>query len=159
MDNPGPILGKKRNSMGKPYKPAWLRTHSRGYLPQPSTHPVRLLLISLYPKPCTFPLLQAEQFLSALINWGSQYPQCEYQAIKSLKPSKAPGPDGFSGLYYKTFFAPLAPHLANYFYAFKHGSMPFPEALQAHISIAPKMPEDTSKPQAFWPISFSNDDL
>lgn len=80
-------------------------------------------------------------------------------AIKSLKPSSAPGPDGFSGLYYKKFSELLVPYLTSYLNALKQGSLPSSDTLRTHISMIPKTAENTPEPQAFRPISLLNEDL
>lgn len=137
---------------------------------QPSTNSDFKFLSSLYAKTGPFPPDQAELFFCVLniptfpdgarnaLNASTSEAKV-LQAIEPLKPSKAAGPDGFLGLYYKTFSALLVPHLANYFNTLKQGSMPSPDALRAHISMIPKTPEDTSEPQAFRPISLLNNEL
>lgn len=44
------------------------------------------------------------------------------QAIKSLNPSKAPGPDGFTGQYYRKYQEILTPHLCTFFNAIRRGT-------------------------------------
>lgn len=60
------------------------------------------------------------------------------QAIKGIRLSKAPDPDGFTGLYYRKFSSLLLPHLTTYFNCMKQGVLPSPDLLQAHISMIPK---------------------
>lgn len=92
---------------------------------------------SLYTNPGSFSLQQVLPGTESSITpkWSKRSSQ---RAIKSLKPSKASGPDRFSGLCYKTFSTLLAPHFANYFKALKHGSLPSIDALRAHISMVPQ---------------------
>lgn len=81
------------------------------------------------------------------------------QVIKSLKSSTAPGPEGFSGLYYKKFSPLLVPYLANYFNALKQGSFPSADALRVHITMLPKWADEAFEPKAFGPISLLNENL
>ena len=81
------------------------------------------------------------------------------QIIKSLKTSTAPGPDGYSSLYYKKFAPLLAPHLKNLFNHILEGNT-FPrEMLLANLSLIPKPNKDHSLPQNYRPISVLNNDL
>lgn len=111
-----------------------------------------------YAKPDPFPLDQAEAFfhdldlpvLSEMVHdsMNASITEAEVlQAINSLRPSSAPGPDGFSGLYYKKFAGPLVPQL------------PSSDALMAHITMLPKLSEDTPEPQAFQFIALLNEDM
>ncbi|CAI9535748.1 unnamed protein product, partial [Staurois parvus] len=127
-------------------------------------------LSRLYAKPDPFPVAQAEAFFQDLrlpglseaaqvaLNDGVTVPEV-LQAIKSLRSTAAPRPDGFSGLYYKKFSAILAPFLAEYFNALQQGSSPSPDALRTHIAMIPKTTDDVQEPQAFRPISLLNEDL
>lgn len=156
----------KLNSIGKPYRPVQLQTQAR-YLTSNTEHILSAFsefLSSLFTKPGPFSLQQSEQLfqkrnlpslpggackaLNANISEAK-----DLQAFKPLKPSKAPGPNGFSGLYYMSFSALLSPHLANYFNALKHSSLPSPDALRDHTSMVLKKPDDSCEPQAFQPIS------
>lgn len=80
-------------------------------------------------------------------------------AIKSLKLSKAPGPDGFLGHYSKKFATLLTPHLAAYFNLLKQDSQPSSESLKAHITKISKTSHEATDPQTFRPISLLNMDL
>ncbi|XP_063819111.1 uncharacterized protein LOC135057144 [Pseudophryne corroboree] len=62
--------------------------------------------------------------------------------VKSLKLSKAPGPDGFTAAYYKTFLPQLTPHLSALFNAVLQGASFSKTALEAKIIVIPK--EETS---------------
>lgn len=58
--------------------------------------------------------------------------------IKSLKPSKTPGPDGYSAPYYKKFQTTLIPHLKSLFDHIFKGNV-FPDnMLMANMSLIPK---------------------
>lgn len=117
-----------------------------------------------YAKPDPFPLDQAEAFfhdldlpvLSEMVHdsMNASITEAEVlQAINSLRPSSAPGPDGFSGLYYKKFAGPLAPYLAN---ALKQESLTSSDILRAHITMLPKTSEDT---KSFHPIFLLNENM
>uniref|UniRef100_A0A8C5MEC2 Reverse transcriptase domain-containing protein n=1 Tax=Leptobrachium leishanense TaxID=445787 RepID=A0A8C5MEC2_9ANUR len=81
------------------------------------------------------------------------------EAIVSLKPNKAPGPDGYTARYYKTFLPILGPHLVTLFNAVKGGS-PFPsDSLLASLVVLPKPGKDLSNPSGYRPISLLNLDV
>ncbi|CAH2321007.1 Hypothetical predicted protein [Pelobates cultripes] len=61
-------------------------------------------------------------------------------AIKTLKPNKSPGPDGFTGLYYKTYASTLIPHLCNLYNAILAGDQLPPDMLQANTLKPPTPP-------------------
>lgn len=70
-------------------------------------------------------------------------------AIGSMKVGKAPGPDGYTAQYYKTFLPILGPHMVTFFNAL--GSYTnFPrDTLRAHISLIHKE-GGTSGSSAAW---------
>lgn len=80
-------------------------------------------------------------------------------AINSSPNGKSPGPDGFSGSYYKKFKDILAPHLADYFNKISP-EVPFrTESLSAYITVIPKEGKDSSQCMNYRPISLLNNDL
>lgn len=81
------------------------------------------------------------------------------KALKSLKPGKAPGPDGFTLLYYKTFIEKLAPKFLAAFNSIRDGQMMPAETLMAHITVVPKEGKDPSQCSSYRPISLLNVDL
>lgn len=81
------------------------------------------------------------------------------QTIDSLPNNKSPGPDGFTGDYFKTFRNILAPNLTE-IYNHAASSSFFPsEMLQAMIVALPKPGKEPHTPQNFHPISLLNNDL
>ncbi|XP_040197503.1 chromosome-associated kinesin KIF4-like [Rana temporaria] len=79
--------------------------------------------------------------------------------IKDLKTDSAPGPDGFSNLYYKTFSEILAPYLVRFFNSLRRDSLADPSANLAFISVIPKPGKDPSEVSNYRPISLINNDL
>lgn len=51
-----------------------------------------------------------------------------------IRLSKAPGLDGFTGLYYHKFSQLLALHLAAYYNSMREGGLPSSDSLKAHIT-------------------------
>lgn len=79
--------------------------------------------------------------------------------IKNLKSHSAPGPDGFSTPYYKSFSTLLAPYMARFFNALRKGD-PLDTSLNtAYITVLPKPDKDTSSVSNYRPISLINNDL
>lgn len=56
-------------------------------------------------------------------------------AIKTIHPSKAPGPDGFSGHYNRKYQDILVPHLCSYFNDLRRGNK-----IPSHENVIPKPP-------------------
>uniref|UniRef100_A0A8C5QNH5 Reverse transcriptase domain-containing protein n=1 Tax=Leptobrachium leishanense TaxID=445787 RepID=A0A8C5QNH5_9ANUR len=81
------------------------------------------------------------------------------EAIVSLKPNKAPGPDGYTARYYKTFFPILGPHLVTLFNAVKAGNPFPPDSLLASLVVLPKPGKNLSDPSGYRPISLLNLDV
>lgn len=81
------------------------------------------------------------------------------QAIKNLNPSKAPGPDGFSGLYYRKFQAILTPHLCTFFNAIRQGTALPAQENKAFIHVLPKPGKDHGCCENYCPILLINTDL
>ncbi|XP_075422765.1 uncharacterized protein LOC142463838 [Ascaphus truei] len=97
--------------------------------------PVSLETITRYLEQCSLPTLTPEE----LETLNEKISQEELnQAISSLKPSKAPGPDGFTNSYYKMFRSTLSPHLLSMFNSFLQGE-PIPATItEANLAIIHK---------------------
>lgn len=80
-------------------------------------------------------------------------------AIAELKSGKAPGLDGYSPLYYKTFGHLLTPHFLLAYNAAGEGTTPPRDTLRAHIAVIPKEGKDPLLCQNYRPISLLNMDL
>lgn len=80
-------------------------------------------------------------------------------AIKTLNLTKAPGPDGFSGHYYKKYKDLLSPHLCTYFNSISKG-IPIPKfENNAFIHVIPKPGKDQGDCLNYRPIYLINLDL
>lgn len=81
------------------------------------------------------------------------------RAISNLKTQKAPGPDGYSGEFFKLLRNDISPTLTQLFNSFLQGA-PIPRFLNlAHIKVLPKAGKDLSLPASYRPISLINVDL
>uniref|UniRef100_A0A8C5QA48 Reverse transcriptase domain-containing protein n=1 Tax=Leptobrachium leishanense TaxID=445787 RepID=A0A8C5QA48_9ANUR len=80
------------------------------------------------------------------------------KAVKALPKNKAPGPDGFSNLYYQTFADILIPTLTKLFNHIKSTGVIPPEMLQATIVTLPKPGKPPTSCANFRPISLLNVD-
>lgn len=90
----------------------------------------------------------------------SDFTDCEIkEAIKSLNPSKAPVPDGFSGNYYRKYSDLLVPHLCSFFNNLKKGSPLPPHENAAFIHVIPKLGKDLSNCENVHQISLIDVDL
>ena len=74
-------------------------------------------------------------------------------AIKSLKPNKVPGPDGYTAQFYKTFASKLAPHLAALFNACTQAGEVSRSMGEALITVLPKPGKDPLFCSSYRPIS------
>lgn len=77
-------------------------------------------------------------------------------ALKSMTNGKAPGPDGLTVAYYRSFTEILIPRLTRYANAISAGGNFRPETLHAHITIIPKPGKDPSICGSYRPISLLN---
>uniref|UniRef100_A0A803K7H0 Reverse transcriptase domain-containing protein n=1 Tax=Xenopus tropicalis TaxID=8364 RepID=A0A803K7H0_XENTR len=80
-------------------------------------------------------------------------------AIKTLKSSSSPGPDGLPASYYKKFKEFLTPHLTTLFNDMMQGHSLPTDMLQANLSLLPKPNKDTTNIQNYRPISVLNVDI
>ncbi|KAM5193876.1 vomeronasal type-2 receptor 26-like [Mantella aurantiaca] len=79
-------------------------------------------------------------------------------AVASLKLGKAPGPDGFTGAYYKKYLHILSPYFLKAF-NLREGEITFPkDALRVHITLIHKEGKDPLLCQNYRPISLINID-
>ena len=79
--------------------------------------------------------------------------------LKQLKPGKAPGPDGFNLLYYKTYVEELMPRFLDAFNSIREGQEMPEETLMAHIAVIKKEGKDPAQCANYRPISLLNVDL
>lgn len=81
------------------------------------------------------------------------------RAISTLKPHKAPGPDGYTVVYYKAFTSTLGPRFIKAFNSLLE-DRPLPiDTLRAHIVVIPKEGKDHAQCKNYRPISLLNVDL
>lgn len=79
--------------------------------------------------------------------------------LKDLPLGKAPGPDGLTYLYYKTFAPQLAPHILTLFNSFLEG-LPIPQTMSySYITLILKPGKDLSECSSYRPIALLNSDM
>lgn len=76
--------------------------------------------------------------------------------LKAMANGKAPGPDGFTVAYYRSFADILLPQLTRYANTIPTGGTLRPETLHAHITVLPKPGKDPSNCGSYRPISLLN---
>lgn len=79
--------------------------------------------------------------------------------ISALKSGSAPGPDGLSNPYYKTFTDTLVPHLTKFLNAKMQGDPLDPQINTAFIAVIPKPDKNPEEVGNYRPISLINSDL
>lgn len=79
-------------------------------------------------------------------------------ALKAMANGKAPGPDGLTVAYYRSFADVLLPRLTCYANTISTGGALRPETLHAHIIVLPKPGKDPSNCGSYRPISLLNID-
>lgn len=135
------MFARKLNSTIQPPHPYKLRNH-RG---DTVTHPSEILKIfsnfyqDLLASPSSLPGLASKSWLENM-----SLPSLSEEKIKlrtiiaSLKPSKAPGSDGFSSTYYKKCSNQLVPHLKSLYNHILKGHTFPDDMLMANMSLIPK---------------------
>ena len=78
--------------------------------------------------------------------------------IKNLPTHKSPGPDGFTGEFYKAFKEELTPTLHRLFQKIQNDGRLPNSSYEASIILIPKTDKDTAKKENFRPISLMNID-
>lgn len=81
------------------------------------------------------------------------------RALKLLKLCKAPGSDGYTLLYYKSFAEKLAPRFIAAYNSLREEQKIPTETLLTHITVIPKEGKDPSQCCSYRPLSLLNVDL
>ncbi|KAK3017177.1 hypothetical protein RJ639_007120 [Escallonia herrerae] len=77
------------------------------------------------------------------------------QALSHLGSHKVPGPDGMTGLFYKTYWKTIKKDVINRVLTFFNSGYLLQEQNHAHIALIPKLESPTSVSH-YWPISLCN---
>jgi len=78
-----------------------------------------------------------------------------FEALKSMHPNKAPGPDDFMALFFQQFWDVVGPDVCSMVLSVLHGA-PMPTPLNhTNVVLIPKTPHPTNLPN-FCPISLCN---
>lgn len=171
-DKPNRLLARKLNP--RPYNPALpklrLQTGQITQNPQLILQEFYTFYSKLYDSPKDFNINKAEEFLRDISlptlssdhieRMEAEFTMSEVaMAIKSLNPSKSPGPDGFSGHYYRKYAEILSPHLCAFYNSLRKG-LPIPlHENKAFIHVIPKPNKDHGDCANYRPISLINVDL
>lgn len=79
--------------------------------------------------------------------------------LSSLKHNKSPGPDGYTAYFYKTFQGLLTPFMTKTFNTVSTDSPFLSQALEAHITVLPKLSKNPTLCGSYSPISLTNIDI
>uniref|UniRef100_A0A8C5MF05 Reverse transcriptase domain-containing protein n=1 Tax=Leptobrachium leishanense TaxID=445787 RepID=A0A8C5MF05_9ANUR len=111
--------------------------------------------IDLYLQAASLPSLSPSQATGSLAAFTEEE---VLKAINALPKNKAPGPDGFTNLYYQVFAPSLVPTLTLFFNDIKNTGIIPPEMLQATVVTLPKPGKPPTHCANFLPISLLNVD-
>ncbi|KAM8977058.1 2-(3-amino-3-carboxypropyl)histidine synthase subunit 1 [Pelodytes ibericus] len=81
------------------------------------------------------------------------------EALKSTQNGKAPGPDGLTSIYYKTFKETLLPPMLKAFNSLANGAILPTQTQEAHITLIHKPGKDPEHCGSYRPISLLNVDV
>ena len=77
------------------------------------------------------------------------------QALKTMGPTKSPGPDGFNALFFQRFWAIVGPDVTSLVLSILNGVSPPPQLNHTHIVLIPKVSMPT-RISEYRPISLCN---
>ena len=78
--------------------------------------------------------------------------------IRKFLTHKSPGPDGFTGEFYKAFKGELTPVIHQLFQKLKEDGRLPNSFYEANIILIPKLDKDITKKESFWTILLMNMD-